>query len=85
MLELDWLPLRTDKTEPLVLCIAGADSSFRLIAVNMYVKIFSYFLYLASLFHPSIFFSLFLSLILLLDCILESYFIECGRRLCLLP
>ncbi|RWR73368.1 WD repeat-containing protein 11 [Cinnamomum micranthum f. kanehirae] len=33
VLELDWLPLRTDKTEPLVLCIAGADSSFRLIEV----------------------------------------------------
>ncbi|KAF8407139.1 hypothetical protein HHK36_006264 [Tetracentron sinense] len=39
VLELDWLPLRTDKNEPLVLCIAGADSSFRLIEVNMYVLI----------------------------------------------
>lgn len=35
VLELDWLPLRTDKDEPLVLCIAGADSSFRLIEVNI--------------------------------------------------
>ncbi|KAK9149619.1 hypothetical protein Scep_008376 [Stephania cephalantha] len=35
VLELDWLPLRTDKNEPLVLCIAGADSSFRLIEVNI--------------------------------------------------
>ncbi|KAL6006260.1 hypothetical protein ACLOJK_040306 [Asimina triloba] len=36
VLELDWLPLRTDKNEPLVLCIAGADSSFRLIEVNIF-------------------------------------------------
>ncbi|KAJ0985684.1 hypothetical protein J5N97_004040 [Dioscorea zingiberensis] len=35
VLELDWLPTRTNKDEPLVLCIAGADSSFRLIEVNM--------------------------------------------------
>lgn len=35
VLELDWLPLRTGKNEPLVLCIAGADSSFRLIEVNI--------------------------------------------------
>ncbi|OUZ99877.1 hypothetical protein BVC80_9067g66 [Macleaya cordata] len=35
VLELDWLPLRTDKNEPLVLCIAGADSSLRLIEVNI--------------------------------------------------
>ncbi|KAJ7956722.1 WD repeat-containing protein 11 [Quillaja saponaria] len=35
VLELDWLPLRTDKSDPLVLCIAGADSSFRLIEVNV--------------------------------------------------
>uniref|UniRef100_A0A2P2K3Z9 WD repeat-containing protein 11 n=1 Tax=Rhizophora mucronata TaxID=61149 RepID=A0A2P2K3Z9_RHIMU len=35
VLELDWLPLRTDKNDPLVLCIAGADSSFRLVEVNM--------------------------------------------------
>lgn len=35
VLELDWLPTRTNKKEPLVLCIAGADSSFRLIEVNM--------------------------------------------------
>ncbi|CAA3029155.1 WD repeat-containing 11 isoform X1 [Olea europaea subsp. europaea] len=34
VLELDWLPSRTDKNDPLVLCIAGADSSFRLIEVN---------------------------------------------------
>lgn len=37
VLELDWLPLRSDKNDPLVLCIAGADSSFRLVEVNMYV------------------------------------------------
>ncbi len=35
VLELDWLPLRTDKNDPLVLCIAGADGSFRLVEVNM--------------------------------------------------
>lgn len=35
VLELDWLPLRSDKNDPLVLCIAGADSSFRLVEVNM--------------------------------------------------
>lgn len=40
VLELDWLPLRTEKTDPLVLCIAGADSSFRLVEVNMYVAEF---------------------------------------------
>ncbi|XP_070044118.1 uncharacterized protein [Nicotiana tomentosiformis] len=34
VLELDWLPLRSDKNDPLVLCIAGADSSFRLVEVN---------------------------------------------------
>ncbi|MCH89022.1 WD repeat-containing protein 11-like [Trifolium medium] len=28
VLELDWLPLRTDKNDPLVLCIAGADGPF---------------------------------------------------------
>lgn len=33
VLELDWLPLRTDKKDPLVLCIAGADSSFRLVEI----------------------------------------------------
>ncbi|KAF9616519.1 hypothetical protein IFM89_029980, partial [Coptis chinensis] len=38
VLELDWLPLRTDKDEPLVLCIAGADSSFRLMEVNINEK-----------------------------------------------
>ncbi|KVH96665.1 hypothetical protein Ccrd_001250, partial [Cynara cardunculus var. scolymus] len=38
VLELDWLPVRTDKNDPLVLCIAGADSSFRLIQVNMYAS-----------------------------------------------
>lgn len=37
VLELDWLPLRTEKNDPMVLCIAGADSSFRLVEVNMYV------------------------------------------------
>lgn len=35
VLELDWLPLRTDKDDPLVLCVAGADSSFRLIQLNV--------------------------------------------------
>ncbi|KAI3781932.1 hypothetical protein L2E82_11960 [Cichorium intybus] len=35
VLELDWLPVRTDKNDPLVLCIAGADSSFRLVQVNI--------------------------------------------------
>ncbi|TYI72201.1 hypothetical protein E1A91_D07G044100v1 [Gossypium mustelinum] len=35
VLELDWLHLRTDKNDPLVLCMAGADSSFRLIEVNI--------------------------------------------------
>jgi hypothetical protein len=35
VLELDWLPVRTDKNDPLVLCIAGADSSFRLFEVNI--------------------------------------------------
>lgn len=39
VLELDWLPTRTDKNDPLVLCIAGADSSFRLIEVNTEKKI----------------------------------------------
>ncbi|KAL6223872.1 hypothetical protein ACLB2K_002729 [Fragaria x ananassa] len=35
VLELDWLPLRTDKNDPLLLCIAGADSSFRLVEINI--------------------------------------------------
>ncbi|XP_061350716.1 uncharacterized protein LOC133295864 isoform X2 [Gastrolobium bilobum] len=35
VLELDWLPLRTNKNDPLVLCIAGADSSFRLVEINV--------------------------------------------------
>ncbi|XP_042424399.1 WD repeat-containing protein 11-like isoform X2 [Zingiber officinale] len=35
VLELDWLTRRTDRNEPLVLCIAGADSSLRLIEVNI--------------------------------------------------
>ncbi|KAK9706192.1 hypothetical protein RND81_07G110100 [Saponaria officinalis] len=33
VLELDWLHLRSHKDDPLVLCIAGADSSFRLVEV----------------------------------------------------
>ncbi|XP_076936637.1 uncharacterized protein LOC143603842 [Bidens hawaiensis] len=37
VLELDWLPVRTDKNDPLILCIAGADSSFCLIQVNINV------------------------------------------------
>ncbi|GAB2300310.1 hypothetical protein Dimus_034346 [Dionaea muscipula] len=35
VLELDWLPLRTNKDDPLVMCIAGADSSCRLVEVNI--------------------------------------------------
>ncbi|XP_068343506.1 uncharacterized protein [Pyrus communis] len=38
VLELDWLPLRTDKSDPLLLCIAGADSSFRLVEINIIDK-----------------------------------------------
>jgi hypothetical protein len=34
VLELEWNPLRTDRNEPLMLCIAGADSSFRLLEVQ---------------------------------------------------
>ncbi|KAL4304588.1 hypothetical protein GQ457_10G016450 [Hibiscus cannabinus] len=33
VLEIDWLPLWNDKNDPLILCIAGADSSFRLYEV----------------------------------------------------
>ncbi|KAF9662884.1 hypothetical protein SADUNF_Sadunf18G0100900 [Salix dunnii] len=40
VLELDWLPLRTNKNDPLVLCIAGADSSFRLVeALRMILQL----------------------------------------------
>ncbi|KAJ4708234.1 WD repeat-containing protein 11 [Melia azedarach] len=39
VLELDWLPSRTDKNDPLVLCVAGADSSFRLIEINVDKKV----------------------------------------------
>ncbi|KAI4377162.1 hypothetical protein MLD38_014839 [Melastoma candidum] len=35
VVELDWLPVRIDKNDPLVLCLAGADSSFRLIEVKI--------------------------------------------------
>lgn len=42
VLELDWLPTRTDKNDPLVLCVAGADSSFRLIEVNLSEKKIGY-------------------------------------------
>lgn len=38
VLELDWLSTRTRKDDPLVLCIAGADSSFRLVEVNIDTK-----------------------------------------------
>ncbi|KAJ8560517.1 hypothetical protein K7X08_022377 [Anisodus acutangulus] len=38
VLELDWLPLRSNTNDPLVLCIAGADSSFRLVEVNISVN-----------------------------------------------
>eukprot|EP00250_Pteridium_aquilinum_P015429 c22572_g1_i1 orf=475-4656(+) len=34
VLELDWFPLRLQENESLLLCIAGADSSFRLLEVN---------------------------------------------------
>ncbi|MCO5563310.1 hypothetical protein L7F22_016950 [Adiantum nelumboides] len=34
VLELDWFPFRLDESEPLLLCVAGADSSFRLLEVN---------------------------------------------------
>ncbi|EPS68588.1 hypothetical protein M569_06178, partial [Genlisea aurea] len=37
--ELDWLPLRRDKDDPLVLCIAGADSSFRIIELPGYLGV----------------------------------------------
>nr|GLL20426.1 WD repeat-containing protein 11-like [Ipomoea trifida] len=39
VLELDWLPVRNDKNDPLVLCIAGADSSFRVVEVNINKKV----------------------------------------------
>ncbi|TQD70992.1 hypothetical protein C1H46_043475 [Malus baccata] len=42
VLELDWLPLRTDKNDPLLLCIAGADSSFRLLEINIVDKKLGY-------------------------------------------
>lgn len=42
VLELDWMPLRTDKNDPLILCIAGADSSFRLVEVKVNDKKVSY-------------------------------------------
>uniref|UniRef100_A0A5B7AX15 Putative WD repeat-containing protein 11-like isoform X2 n=1 Tax=Davidia involucrata TaxID=16924 RepID=A0A5B7AX15_DAVIN len=42
VLELDWLPLRTDKNDPLLLCIAGADSSFRVVEVTINDKRFGY-------------------------------------------
>ncbi|KAK7330084.1 hypothetical protein VNO77_24270 [Canavalia gladiata] len=48
VLELDWLPLRTDKNDPLVLCIAGADSSFRLIETNVNDKRFGYASYIRN-------------------------------------
>ncbi|KAL9249032.1 WD repeat-containing protein [Drosera capensis] len=42
VLELDWLPLRTNKDDPLVLCIAGADSSCRLVGININDRRVSY-------------------------------------------
>lgn len=42
VLELDWLTLRFDKNDPLVLCLAGADSSFRLVEVNITDRRISY-------------------------------------------
>ncbi|XP_054821637.1 uncharacterized protein LOC129320288 isoform X2 [Prosopis cineraria] len=41
-LELDWLPLRTNKNDPLMLCIAGSDSSFRLVEINVSDKRLGY-------------------------------------------
>ncbi|XP_010533145.1 PREDICTED: WD repeat-containing protein 11 [Tarenaya hassleriana] len=41
VLQFDWLPLRTDKTDPLVLCIAGTDSSFRMVEVHVNEKMTS--------------------------------------------
>ncbi|BFI33782.1 hypothetical protein AXG93_59s1230 [Marchantia polymorpha subsp. ruderalis] len=38
VLELDWFPLRADKHEPLLLCIAGADGSFRLLEIYSTAK-----------------------------------------------
>ncbi|KAL3689312.1 hypothetical protein R1sor_015621 [Riccia sorocarpa] len=38
VLELDWFPLRADKNEPLLLCIAGADGSFRLLEISSTAK-----------------------------------------------
>lgn len=40
VLELDWFPIRADKREPLILCVAGADGSFRLLEVHKYVDLF---------------------------------------------
>uniref|UniRef100_A0A7N0UK41 WD repeat-containing protein 11 n=2 Tax=Kalanchoe fedtschenkoi TaxID=63787 RepID=A0A7N0UK41_KALFE len=48
VLELDWLHLRNDKSDPLVLCIAGADSSFRLVEVNINDKRSNYSLQLKA-------------------------------------
>ncbi|KAL2631416.1 hypothetical protein R1flu_016102 [Riccia fluitans] len=38
VLELDWFPLRADKNEPLLLCIVGADGSFRLLEISSTAK-----------------------------------------------
>lgn len=43
VLELDWLHLRSHNNDPLVLCIAGADSSFRLVEVIVYVSYYVQF------------------------------------------
>ncbi|KAK7264903.1 hypothetical protein RJT34_32516 [Clitoria ternatea] len=48
VLELDWLPLRTDKNDPLVLCIAGADGSYRLIEINANDKRLGYTPYIRN-------------------------------------
>ncbi|KAJ7557212.1 hypothetical protein O6H91_05G117000 [Diphasiastrum complanatum] len=34
VLELDWFPVRSDKQDPLLLCVIGADNSFRLLDVH---------------------------------------------------
>ncbi|VFQ77151.1 unnamed protein product [Cuscuta campestris] len=39
VLELDWLPLRIEKSDPLVLCIARADGSFHLVEANIGKKL----------------------------------------------
>lgn len=42
--ELDWFPIRFADSDIMLLCIAGADGSFRLLEVNMYGLIFLFLL-----------------------------------------